>query len=162
MPAFTVRPFSTMNLENALEVYRQCEDFLALGPQPQASLEMVRADWKHSQQEGGLFCGIYLPEDRLVGILDYVLGSYEGRPEQAFLSLLMIAAPHRSRGLGRAVVEWLETSALQGGVEVLLSAVQVNNPAAIRFWQKMGFQVEGGPILQPNGTTVFMLNKAMT
>ena len=50
-----------------LEVYRRCEDFLALGPEPKASLEMVLADLEISRQEGGCFCGIYGPTGNMLG-----------------------------------------------------------------------------------------------
>ena len=42
-----------------LHVYQQCEDFLALGPVPTASMEMVLKDIEVSQSEGSRFCGIY-------------------------------------------------------------------------------------------------------
>ena len=48
-----IRPIAEDDLEAILAVYRQCEDFLALGPQPQASPEMVAADMRQSQAEGG-------------------------------------------------------------------------------------------------------------
>ena len=55
---FVIRPFNNTeaDLMAVLEVYRQCEDFLALGPVPTASLEMVQSDLEHSKEEGGVFC----------------------------------------------------------------------------------------------------------
>ena len=53
-PGFKVLPISPDNLSLVLEVYRQCEDFLALGPEARASLEMVKQDIAGSQQQGGL------------------------------------------------------------------------------------------------------------
>ncbi len=55
-----IRPIVEPDLPAVLEVYRQSEDFLALGPDPHASPEMVAKDRELSRQEGGVFCGIFL------------------------------------------------------------------------------------------------------
>jgi hypothetical protein len=65
--SFTIRTVTKNNKEDILEVYRRCEDFLALGPEPKASLEMVLADLEISRQEGGCFCGIYGPTGNMLG-----------------------------------------------------------------------------------------------
>jgi ribosomal protein S18 acetylase RimI-like enzyme len=159
-PCFHVHPIAPHEFDAVFQVYRQCEDFLALGPQPHASPEMVAADLKHSQEEGGLFCGIYDDSREMLGIVDFVSRGYVGDPSQAFLSLLMIAAPHRGHGLGSAVVQWVEREIRRDpGVRVILSGVQVNNPGAIRFWQRMGYHIVAGPELMPDQTTVFHLLK---
>ncbi len=91
----------------------------------------------------------------LVGILDYAPG-YNGDPGAAFIELLMIAAPYRGRGLGEQAVRWL-VSALSGkvGQLKLYAAVQVNNPAAVRFWQRMGFHITGPAAVQPDTTITY-------
>jgi hypothetical protein len=90
-----IRLITDDDLEAVLGVYRQCEDFLALGPLPTASMEMVRKDIELSQQESGIFCGIFTMAGTMIGIVDYVPRNFEGNPQNAFLSLLMIAAPFR-------------------------------------------------------------------
>ncbi|MBI5958514.1 MAG: hypothetical protein HY866_07265, partial [Chloroflexi bacterium] len=67
---FTIRPVEDDQLENVLEVYRPCEDFLALGPQPKASMVMVEADLRLSADNGGIFCGIYDPGGVMLGVVD--------------------------------------------------------------------------------------------
>jgi ribosomal protein S18 acetylase RimI-like enzyme len=143
-----------------LGVYRQCEDFLALGPQPHATPEMVRADLQHSAEEGGTFCGIYDERGDLLAVVEFIPAPFDGDPQRAFLLLLMIAAPHRGRGLGAAVVRWVEAEVRKDSrVTTIDSGVQVNNPAAIRFWQAHGYEIIGGPDLLPDQTTVFHLRK---
>ncbi|MFC2035818.1 hypothetical protein ACFLUJ_06835 [Chloroflexota bacterium] len=44
-------------------------------------------------------------------------------------------------------------------VKMILSAVQVNNPSGLRFWQKNGYRIMGEPELQSDLTTVFHLRK---
>jgi ribosomal protein S18 acetylase RimI-like enzyme len=158
---FRIRPIVSDELEAVLDVYRQCEDFLALGPVPTASMEMVLQDIEISRREGGIFCGIYDATDgKMIGVVDYVPGNFEGDPHQAFLSLLMIAAPFRQQGVGKAVVEAIEDEIkTDAQVTAILAGVQVNNPQAARFWQKRGYRIVSGPTLMPDQTTVFGLRK---
>jgi ribosomal protein S18 acetylase RimI-like enzyme len=142
-----------------LEVYRQCEDFLALGPKPQATMQMVLDDLEHSQQWGGQFFAI-IRGNEMVGVVDFVPDYFEGVPGTAYLSLLMIAREHRNCGLGRKVVEVVEAEIQKNaGITAIRSGVQVNNPDAIGFWLRMGYAITGGPDLQPDRTTVFHLYK---
>ncbi len=156
---FTIRPVQHDEISAVLEVYEQCGDFLALTPNPVASLEMVRADRELSQQNGGLYCGIHT-KDGLVGVLDVISSGFEGDPSAAFIELLMIAAPYRSSGLGQDVVQALEAELRRNpSIRVIWTAVMVNNPAAIRFWERQGYGKVGAPQLQPDGTTTWKLCK---
>src|SRR5690606_32680153 len=105
---------------------------------------------------GGTFCGIYDAGGQAIGVVDFVRSGAEGRPEYADLLLLMIAAPYRGRGIGREIVGLVEREIERDpGVTTILSGVQVNNSAAIRFWQRNGYQITGGPELMPDTTTVY-------
>jgi hypothetical protein len=44
-------------------------------------------------------------------------------------------------------------------IHTIFSGVQVNNPQAIQFWQRQGYQIISGPTLMPDQTTVFGLRK---
>ena len=161
-----IRPVNQADLEAVLEVYRQCEDFLALGPVPTASMAMVRSDLELSKNIGATFCGIHALEGSLsgrtgmIGVLDYVPNHYQGNPQAAYLSLLMIAAPFRGRGIGEAVVAAVEAEIKKdASVNVILAGVQVNNSGAIRFWQRMGYRITSAPKLYPDGTTAVDLQK---
>lgn len=163
--AFIIRPFdgTEADLMAVLEVYRQCEDFLALGPVATASVEMVQNDLALSKEMGGVFnliCSASTGE--VWGIVDYVISGFEGNPEAAYLSLLMIAAPCRSKGLGAAVVRSVEQTMCElGHPREIQAGVQVNNPKAIRFWQRMGYQIVSGAQAMPDGTVAYHLWKAV-
>jgi ribosomal protein S18 acetylase RimI-like enzyme len=155
-----IRVITQADLDAVLKVYRQCEDFLALGPVSTASMEMVLKDMEISEQAGGVFCGIYTPVGEMIGVVDYIPRDFEGDPQLAFISLLMIAAPFRKQGIGKAVVEAIENEIRKDArVSAILSGVQVNNPLAVRFWQKNGYRIVSGPELMPDQTTVFGLRK---
>jgi ribosomal protein S18 acetylase RimI-like enzyme len=158
--SFEIHPISENELDAVLEVYRQCEDFLALGPVSTASLEMVLKDLELSRENDGIFCGIYAMDGSMIGVLDYVPRNFGGEPEAAFLELLMLAAPFRNGGIGKAVVEALENEIRQDAqVSKILAGVQVNNPQAIQFWQRNGYRIISGPGLMPDQTTAYGLRK---
>lgn len=160
-PEFTLRPVNEDDLDALMDVYRQCEDFLALGPQPWASELMVLADLAHSREMAGVFCGIFV-NDRMAGVVDYVPAGYEGQLNRAFLSLLMIAGPWRGGGLGAAVVAAIEGIIRRNpAVTAILSGVQVNNPVGIAFWQRMGYSTVSGPKRQQDTTVCFDLLKKL-
>ena len=160
-PNFDIKPIGIECAAAILDVYRQCEDFLALGPQPRASLAMVQDDLRLSEAEG-VFCGIFDAAGQMLGVVDFVPRLFEQDPQRAFLSLLMIAAPYRGQGLGAAVVRYVEQEIRKDPrITTIDSGVQVNNPAAIRFWQRMGYHIIGGPDALPDHTTVFHLRKRL-
>jgi ribosomal protein S18 acetylase RimI-like enzyme len=155
-----IHPTHKDDLDVILEVYKQCEDFLELGPVPTASISMVLKDIENSIAEGGNFCGIYTADGKMIGILDYVPSNYKGEPHTAFLELLMIAASYRKQGIGKAVVEAFENEVTKNKqVRTILSGVQVNNPQAEKFWRRNGYRIVSGPELMPDQTTAFGLRK---
>jgi ribosomal protein S18 acetylase RimI-like enzyme len=155
-----VRTITQDELGAVLNVYRQCEDFLALGPEPTASMEMVVKDIESSQREGGVFCGVFSADAEMIGVVDFVPSGFEGDPHIAFVCLVVIAPPHRNQGLGGRIVELIENE-IRKDVQVttVLSAVQVNNAEGLRFWQKNGYRIVGEPELQPDQTTTLRLRK---
>jgi cytidine deaminase len=158
-----VRPIQADGLEAVLNVYKQCEDFLALGPVATASMEMVLKDLEISRNEGGIFCGIYKADGKMIGVIDYVPSNFEGSLQTAYLSLLMIAPPFRKQGIGGTIVEAIENEIKKDrGIRTIRAGVQVNNPQAIWFWQRNGYQIASGPKLMPDQTTVFDLRKDLS
>jgi ribosomal protein S18 acetylase RimI-like enzyme len=156
-PGFSVRLVAENDIPSILAVYRQCEDFLALGPVPVASLAMVLADIAHSREAGGCYCGIRNEADELVGVLDFIP---RHRKNTAFLELLMIALPHRRRGLGTAVLAGLEAHLKRVyGTRKIESGVQVNNEAGIRFWRSQGFVIGRRARKLPDKTIAYEMKK---
>ncbi len=155
-----IRPVAQDEMDEVLQVYQHCEDFLALGPVATASMEMVLKDTEISQDEGGIFCGIYTADGKMIGVVDYVPNEYQGKPHVAFLSLLMIDSSFRNQGIGKAVVEAVENEIRKDtSVTVFLSGVQVNNPQAVRFWQGNGYRIVSEPKLMPDQTIAVDLRK---
>ena len=158
-----IRPITEHDLEKVLQVYRQNEDFLALGPAPKASMAMVLRDIEASRHDKGVFCGVYVSDGSLIGVVDFVPGDFEGTIHVAFISLLMIAAPWRRQGIGTRVLDLVESKIrMTGRVSEIRTTVQLNNPAAFRFWQRNHYCVFGNPELRPDQTVVSYLRKDLS
>jgi len=159
---YVIRPVVPAEYPAVLEVYRQCEDFLALGPVAKASLEMVLRDIREARVEKGIFCGIW-SGDKMIGVVSYVPSQFEFRTVDVFILLLMIAAPYRSKGAGSDILAMVEKELChKKRIRSIKLGCQVNNPRAIKFWESKGYYVDRGPDLLPDKTTVYRLRKDIT
>jgi RimJ/RimL family protein N-acetyltransferase len=156
---YIVRAMETDDLQRTLAVYQQVEDFLALGPVPKASMEMVLEDIQHSKESGGLFCVVVDNNGNQIGVVDFVPELTKGT---AFLSLLMISQEFRNQGIGHAIVKALESYLIYTyGIHTIESGVQTNNEPGIRFWKKCGFEI--GQTAKPleDGTIAYDMTKRL-
>jgi GNAT superfamily N-acetyltransferase len=152
--------YSPEKLPQVFEVYRQCEDFLALGPVPKASLEMVKDDIRYATEEKGVFCCIHDLKNQIIGILDFIPKAENNYT--SFLSLLMISASLRRRGYGKELLEGLEQYLKKTyGIRLIKSAVQTNNRDAIQFWKRIGYNIDDKPVNRPDGTVVYPMHKVI-
>jgi ribosomal protein S18 acetylase RimI-like enzyme len=155
-----IRPYVEADIPFILEVYRQNEDFLSLGPVPTASLKMVRDDITQSKKENSLFCVISHKQSGIIGVMDFA--PQRGDPGTSFLALLMIAASYRRMGYGKSIMAAFEKFLLiTYKSKVLKAGVMVNNPLAIKFWKRMGFSISPTPEPLPDKTTVFRMTKTI-
>ena len=153
-----IKPYREDDIPAILEVYRQCEDFLSLGHVPKASLEMVRKDIAQADNENGMFCVISDGRGQIIGVMDFA--PQRGDPGTSFLALLMIAKPFRRYGYGETIMAAFEKHLVDVYQSKLLKAgVMVNNPLAIKFWERMGFTIDRTPEPRPDGTTIYRMSK---
>lgn len=61
----------------------------------------------------------------------------------AHLSLLAVRPGYRQRGLGRRLIEWLESSARTAGVFSVRLELRASNDEAYRFYAKLGYNEFG-------------------
>ncbi len=157
---FILRTVEKIDFPAILRVYKQSEDFLLLGPKPKASMKMVLNDIKHSKEEKGKYCGIWDLKGSLLGIVDFV-PLLEDK-ESSFLSLIMISADYRDKGLGSKVIKVLEQYlTMKYSIKRILSAVQTNNEKAIRFWRRCRYVINTTPEIRPDKTTVYHMKKKL-
>ena len=67
------------------------------------------------------------------GIMKYKL-------EEAHLLLLAVAMAQRRRGVGKAMVSWLEQTALTAGIGCIYLETRLLNTEARRFYQRLGYR----------------------
>ena len=60
--------------------------------------------------------------------------------DEAQLLLLAVRASHRRRGMGTALLSWLEVTARTAGITVIGLQVRSANDAAIAFYRSVGFR----------------------
>lgn len=142
-------------------LYRECGQFIRLGSQNPIDNNMVRADLDLAAQEGAQFYGLYRDANQLMGVASFVRRGFSGDVCCAFVDLLMITPAHRSKGLGGAVLRWIESEARLMGATRIETAVQVNNPGAMAFWESKGYAKTSGLALQPDGTITVGLSKRL-
>jgi ribosomal protein S18 acetylase RimI-like enzyme len=61
----------------------------------------------------------------------------------AHLSLLAVAPPFRRRGAGARLVAWLQKPAQLAGLEKVRLELRADNPGALAFYQRLGFEPTG-------------------
>jgi len=59
---------------------------------------------------------------------------------EAQLFLLAVTPSHRRRGIGTALLSWLEVTARTAGIKVIRLQVRSTNDAAIAFYRRVGFR----------------------
>jgi ribosomal-protein-alanine N-acetyltransferase len=75
---------------------------------------------------------------RLVGFAIMYFGE-----DHAHLSLLAVRPRHQRAGIGRALMNWLEESALVAGIGTIRLELRTANQAARRFYERLGFAPVG-------------------
>jgi ribosomal protein S18 acetylase RimI-like enzyme len=155
---WTISLIDEKNISPILDIYRMNEDFLSLGPTPKASLKMVKDDIEHSKNENGKYCVICNLHGQSIGVLDFIPKTEES--STSFLSLIMISAPWRRKGYGKAVVTALEQYLAKSYKTIQIkSGVQINNTDAIEFWRKAGYKIDSKPECRTDNTIVYNMSK---
>lgn len=76
------------------------------------------------------------------------------------LSLLAVSATHQRHGIGRALVAWLEKSALTAGITDVQLELRANNASAKFFYQALGYEfVQAVPGYYSGIETAFRMRK---
>jgi len=83
---------------------------------------------------------------RLVGFA--IMEFYD---EHAHLSLLAVQPGYQRLGIGRQLVEWLESSARTAGTFTVQLEVRAANDAARRFYERLGYREVGRKVAYYNG-----------
>jgi RimJ/RimL family protein N-acetyltransferase len=143
-----IEPLNSEDYPQAVEIYRHSRHYLAdiYGQRPEdIGLAMVTKEAAEAKSHNALFCAIRLKAtEQMVGVVTYQPEGYQGQASQAWLALLMIAKPFQRRGDGAMACRIIEEKIYKNpGVEAIKLGVLTNNPAAMSFWQSMGYRNTG-------------------
>lgn len=125
--------------------YVRCRDYFELvtgqPPSPTEARELLAAVPRGKSQDDKFAIGLFDAPGHLVGILD-VIRDFP-KPREWYLGLLMFEPTLRGQKLGDRVYHRLEEWVRAQGGAALHLIVEEVNPRAMRFWERMGFEVRG-------------------
>lgn len=111
--------------------------YLGVDPMPRADFvkvldELVASGSFHVVERAGRILGFYRVE------------RYEGRASHvAYLGTFAVAPEARGTGLARAIIEQAIARLHAQGVRRVELMLEADNPRALRFYRKLGFELEG-------------------
>jgi ribosomal protein S18 acetylase RimI-like enzyme len=127
------------------EFYDHCREYFELvtgePPGPNEGEELLRSVPRGKTLEDKFVIGFFDAPGHMVGVLD-VIRNYP-RDGEWYVSQLLFGPSSRGRHLGERVHKRLEEWVHAEGGTALQLIVQEQNPGALRFWQRMGFEVRG-------------------
>ncbi|KRN25923.1 GNAT family N-acetyltransferase [Lacticaseibacillus camelliae] len=130
--------------QTALKIYQSNPSYFTLTGQKAPTLQMVREDaeaYPADVSETQKHYGLLLINSTPVGVMDRLNGYPE--PQTVYIGLLMIDAAHQRQGLGRRAVDGFAKQFQRQGYGRMRVAVHTANPAALQFWQQVGFKPVG-------------------
>jgi ribosomal protein S18 acetylase RimI-like enzyme len=123
----------------------ECGDYLELvtgeQPGPDEAAALLRDLPPGKAPDDKFVLGFFDAPGHLVGVLD-VVRDYP-RPREWYLGLLLFGPTSRGRRLGERVYRRLEEWVRAQDGQALHLIVQEQNPRALEFWKRMGFEVLG-------------------
>lgn len=128
----------------------RCHAFMTLvydAVEPDAAEQILEGLPPDKTLEDKFVFGLYADGTKeLLGVLDAVRGFPE--PDEWIIGMLLIDPDHRRAGLGARFVTAFEQWVRGQGASGIRLVVQEQNPDALRFWQKQGYEVTGMTLQQ--------------
>lgn len=154
-----IKPITPTDHPAIHKVYHDCGEYLMLMPDSKIGTDMMVADIDEAKAESGIYCGIFYGK-RMIGVVSFVPSRFEFRPVDAFILQLMIIPAYRLRGIGGEVVKRVEEEICsRGRIRSIICSVQVNNPNAIKFWEKYGYKKPDRPETLPDKSVIYRMRK---
>lgn len=125
-----IRPYQATDEMQAIELWHCCG--------------LVVLPWNDPQQDIQMKLQVQ-PELFLVGLIDAeviatVMAGYEGH--RGWLNYLAVAPTYQRQGIGRCMVEAATAKLKAMGCPKINLQIRASNPAAIEFYQRLGFQID--------------------
>jgi len=127
------------------KLVERCHVFMELvygAVEPDAAEQILEGLPPGRTSEDKFVFGLYANGTKeLLGVLDAVRGFPE--PDEWIIGLFLLDPAHRRAGLGARFISAFEQWVRGQGASGLRLVVQEQNPDALRFWQRQGYEVTG-------------------
>jgi ribosomal protein S18 acetylase RimI-like enzyme len=131
--------------EELAAFYQECRAYFELitgePPGPEEAHELLHSLPRGKSPQDKFVIGFFDAPGHMVGVLD-VIRDYP-TPGDWYLGQLLFGPSSRGRQLGERVCRRLEEWVRAQGGKAIHLIVQEQNPDALRFWRRMGFEVRG-------------------
>ncbi len=149
MSSLIIRPASITDVPSIVEVRlgafseEEVSGFIVPGESLYASFEKLRKMWdRENLLKDGLEVFVAECEAKVVGFIVYNMKSPDDNIDN-----LVVAKEEQGKGVGRALVEYIETLAKSRGFEVLRTDTTENAMGvpwkSYGFWKRMGYEDTG-------------------
>ncbi len=124
----SVRPMTMQDYGAVVDLWRSSGISVTLSDAPAETARML----SHNPAT----CLVAEADGKVIGV---VLGGFDGR--RGFVHHLAVAPDRRKTGLGRLLMEQIETKFAQMGVVKITFLVEVRNKGVLEFYKKLGYTV---------------------
>ena len=167
MSSFTVRQASILDISSIVQVRlgalteKEVSGFAVPGDNPYVSVEQLQAMWENNNRLKDR-CEVFVAESRgkVVGFIVYNMNSRNDNIDN-----LVVAKEEQGKGVGRALVEYVEKLAKSRGYNVIRTDTTENAEGvpwkAYGFWRAMGYEDTGERVLTEYGFKVIPLVKSL-
>ncbi len=167
MSSLVIRPASITDVPSIVEVRlgafseEEVSGFIVPGESLYASFEKLRKMWdRENLLKDGLEVFVAECEAKVVGFIVYNMKSPDDNIDN-----LVVAKEEQGKGVGRALVEYIETLAKSRGFEVLRTDTTENAMGvpwkSYGFWKRMGYEDTGERVATEYGFRLIPLQKRL-
>jgi RimJ/RimL family protein N-acetyltransferase len=156
-----IRQLTDVDIETILPVYVGSADYLDTQTPDEPSSEMVRSDLAQAVENNCLYCGIFRREtQKPIGVISFVLHSFRGQRDYAWLASIMIQENDRLEGYGTEAYQAIEKIIFSDEAVMRIGTLLIPQfDASLRFAEKQGFERAGGPFKNKHGYGLYSFVK---
>jgi ribosomal protein S18 acetylase RimI-like enzyme len=165
VPLIEIRPATINDIPSIVKIRsraltdEELSGFVVLGNNPYLSVEKLQKEWdEENKLKGDFEVFVAECEGKVIGFIVYNSKSVDDNIDN-----IVVAKGEQGKGVGRALVEYLEELAKSRGFSVITTDTTENAEGvpwkAYGFWKKIGYEDKGERLLTEYGFKVIPLIK---
>ena len=167
MSSLVLRPATVMDVPSIVKVrsgaftQKEISGFIAVGESLYSSIEKLRENWETCNRLKDGF-EVFVAESRgeVIGFIVYNMNSQDDNIDN-----LVVTKEEQGKGVGRALVEYVEELAKSRGFDIMKTDTTENTEGipwkGYGFWRKMGYEDTGKRVPTEYGFKVISLVKKL-